>query len=206
MQQQEEKKNPTKTNEDKIQNLKQQIIANSKDAAWAKNMLLELMALQRQADVEAVELSVPVSEVKQSIDFGAYSLKKTIRGILFTAKGGMSTFVDMRMQSVYEMLDRVFEWQEQMGDDDDSREVYDAFVSAVAYVFQAPIFCSLGEGTLFDVATHILKCFNEYCEENYTNAKPHEETEEDIRDNIIEENMAAAMDIIANAPVPPEDN
>lgn len=192
------------TIEEKIQTLTKQIVANSKDAEWAKKMLAELTSLQKQADIEAVELIVPTKEVKQTIDYGAYSLKKTPRGILFTTKGGMSTFVEMRMQSVYEMLSQVFYLHDNPPEDEEAKSVYESFETAVAYLMQAPIFGSLNDKTLFSTATNLIRVFNEYCEENYNNAQHHEESEEDIRKNIVADNMASALEQMAKEPLPPE--
>lgn len=189
--------------EDKIKDLKQQIIANSKDAEWAKKMLVHLTSLQKQADVESVELVVPVKEVKRTLDFDAYTLKKTPRGILFTAKGGLHTFVESRMQAVHEMLDRVFYIRDNPAEDDETKNLHSAYGDAVAYCLQAPIFCSLGEKTLFDVASTLLRCFDEHCKENYENAELHEETEEDIKANADFENAGKAIETIADAPLPP---
>lgn len=186
-----EKKRKT---EDKIKNLKNQIVTNSKDAEWAKKMLVRLTSLQKQSDIEAVELVVPVKEVKQTLDFESYSLKKTPRGILFTAKGGMNVWVEMRMQSVYEMLDRVFYLHDNPAEDDETKEIYQAYSDAVGYCLQSPIFCSLGEKMLFEVAATLLRGFNEYCNENIDNAALREETEEDIRKNIYFENTSKAID------------
>lgn len=191
--------------EDKIADLKAQIVANSKDAEWAKKMLVQLTSLQKQSDVEAVELVVPVREVKQAIDFGAYTLKKTPRGILFTAKGGLSTFVESRMQSVHEMLDRVFYLHDNPAEDDETKDLYNAYTDAVAYIMQTPIFASLGDKMLFDIAAHILGGFNEYCAENVNNAELREETEEDIAANVATEKMAKVIEDIASSPLPPED-
>lgn len=190
--------------ENRIAELKDHIVANSKDAGWAKKMLVQLTSLQKQADVEAVELVVPVKEVTQTLDFDAYTFKKTPRGILFTAKGGLHTFVESRMQAVYEMLDRVFYMHANPAEDEDTKSLYKAYSDAVAYCLQSPIFCSLGEKVLFDVATTLLRCFNEHCEENYENAVLHEETEEDIKANTDFEQAGEAIETIANTPLPPE--
>lgn len=192
--------------EDKIADLKKQIIANSKDAEWTKKMLVNLTSLQKQADVEAVELIVPVKEVKQTINFDAYTLKKTPRGILFTAKGGLYTFVESRMQAVYEMLDRVFYIHDNPAEDEETQNLYSAYTDAVAYCMQSPIFCSLGEKTLYETATTLLRCFNEHCEENYEKAELYEETEEDVKANTEFEQAQTAIETIANAPLPPEVN
>lgn len=187
-------KNKPQKIEDKIKALKEQIVANSKDAKWGKDALRQLTSLQKQLDVEAVELVVPTKEVKQSLDFGAYTLKRTPRGILFTAKGGMDVWVSARMSATWGMLNRVFELTENMPENVEAQEYAEAYKGAVAYICQSPIFASMGENMLFSMASHMLQEFNTYCVDNIDNAALHEETDDDIKANIEAENMAEFID------------
>lgn len=200
----EKKDKPLKI-EEKIKKCKDEITANAKDPAWMKKQLVHLTSLQKQADVEAVELVVPCKEIKETIDFDAYTLKRTIRGILFTAKGGMSTFVELRMQSVYEMLDKVFYLYNNPPEDEETKQYADAFMNAVPYIMQAPIFASLGETMLFDIAANMLRGFNEYVTANVDNATLKDETEDDIKANIEADNMAKVLDDIAKTEIPKVD-
>lgn len=180
--------------DDKIKELKDKIVSNSKDSEWGKKMLSQLTSLQKQADVEAVELIVPTKEVKDKIDFGSCMILRTIRGYLFVAKGGLSTFVDLRMVSICAMLNTIFELHTKADKTEEEQQLYDSFVSAVQYVFQTPIFASLNDVSLFSVASNILSVFNEYCTENIDKATLHEETEEDIKANIAHDNIAKVLD------------
>lgn len=195
-------KKKAKKFEDKIDDLKSKIVANSKDMVWAKDMLTQLTSLQKQADIEAVELIVPVKEVSQTIDFDSYTFKKTPRGILFTLKGGLYTFVESRMRSVYEMLDNVFYMHENHVDGEVDKQIYDAYVSATATVMQAALFSSFDEKTLYETAAGIFERFNALAEENVDNAELHEETEEDIKANIAFENAGKAIEEISNIQMP----
>lgn len=177
-----------------------QLLSNAKDAKWAEQLIRDILSLQRQLDVEAVELAVPTKEVKATFDGGAYVVSKTIRGILFAAKGGMSTFVDMRMSSLYTMLDIVYFGEGVYATPDDEG----IWREAVATIMQAPIFASLGDKALFDIATFIVKSFKENAEQ-YLESPAHEETQEDIEANIVYENAAEALNILAEAPIPNTD-
>lgn len=193
----EKKDKPLKI-EEKIKKCKDEITANAKDPAWMKKQLVHLTSLQKQADVEAVEVVVPSHEVTETVDFGAFSLKRTIRGILFTAKGGMSTFVELRMQSVYEMLDNVFQLHNNPPADEEGKQNAESYIDAVAYIMQTPIFASLSAELLFDVASNLVRGFNEYVIANVDNAELKDETEADIRANIDAENIGKAMETIAD--------
>lgn len=195
---------PTNKKE-KFDTLRQQIIANSKDAKWAENQIGLLLSIQKDLLHEPTELIVPVKEVKESLDFGSCKISRTIRGYLFEAKGGMHTFVDNRMTSVCDMLQAIFDLHDKEDKTDDENIIYQNARDAILYVFQSPIFASLDERSLFDIAAAILRTFNDYAQECYTDAKPVDETEEDIRDNITFEQAGKAIEQIANAPLPPEE-
>lgn len=184
---------------EKLQDVKNSIIANSKDAKWAKDLLGELTSLQQQIDVVPQELEVPVASVRDTLDFDAMKIQECEAGYLVTAKGGMQTFVHRRMTAVIEMLEQVFKVQREMLPQatDESRKQYESFVSAVLYVFQAPIFASINATGLYEIATEIVRSFNDYAERQMAAAKPSIETKEDVEGNILQENFEKAVGMIA---------
>lgn len=194
-----------KSTAEKIAELKKRIIG-CKDTKLTEQLINQLLGLHKQSLHTPVELEVPCSEVKETIDFGACKISRTIRGYLFEAKGGLYTFVESRMVSVCAMLNTVFEFHNKEDKTEEEQMLYDNFINAVQYCLQAPIFASMNEGSLFAIATEILRVFNEYCAENYTNAEYVPETEEDIKANNEMENMGRALETLANAPLPPEEN
>lgn len=189
-------KNKKPTIGEQIAQVKQDITANSKDAHWAQKLLSKLTALQKEADNEPVELIVPCKEVKDTIDFGACKVSRTIRGYLFEAKGGLHTFVSLRMERVCAVFNTLFELSKKT--DEVDKEIYDAFSNAVQYIGQALIFSSLNEKSLFANATAMIHNFNEYCDEHYHNAEEVEETEEDIKENMELEKASEAMEMLAS--------
>lgn len=184
--------------EKKISDVKAKIMANSKDARFADKLIADFVSLQRQKDVEAVELVVPVSEVTGERDLGSIRLVKTHRGFLFEAKGGMSTFVHLRMTSLYEALDALYGL---LGKESHTEEE-DAFINAFLYILQTPIFCSLDQSVLYGVAANILSLFNEYAS-SVMDSMPKPEAKEDIEKNIAWERDNAAVSQIAASQVPP---
>lgn len=187
---------------DRIKEVKTRIITESKDAHHAEALIAELLQLHKKQEAMNKLVDVPVAEINEELDFGAWSLHRTPKGILFSAKGGMHTFVEMGMSSVYMMLRNVFEIH---GDKEKYKDICENYTNAVAYVFQCPIFSSLEQPALFGIATYILKTFNEYCETNFTNAEEAEYTEEDIKLDIEQDKLTEAIERIADAPLPPEE-
>lgn len=187
--------------EDSIKTLTNQIISNSKDAKWTKEMLQQLAGLYQMDKL----IDVPLKDVKDIIDFDANVLYKVRDGYVWECKGGMTTHVSVRMSRVCAMLNTIFELHNKEDKTEDEQSLYDSFSTAVAYIFQCPIFSSLNEMALFQNATAILNSYTEYCTEHYSNAEAVDETEEDIRANNEADNAAKAMEILAESPLPPED-
>lgn len=191
--------------EDKIKEIKAQLISISKDAHHAESLISELLRLQKQECEMNKLIDIPLSDVKETIDFGANALHRIAGGYVWEAKGGMTTVVDWRMQSVVNMLADVYKIHHAEDDSDEHQEAFRPYIDAVSIIMQAPIFSSLDARALFDNAASILRTFNEYTNEHYTNAEAVPESENDIRENIEAENMAKGLEALANTPLPPED-
>lgn len=194
-----------KTTSEKIAELKKQI-TNCKDARQSEKLLNQLLALHKSTFEMNRLLDIPLSEIKEEIDFGATKLYHTIRGYAFECKGGMITFVEHRMSRVCAMFNTIFELNKKEDKTEEEQEIYNQFTYAVGCVMQAPLFGSMSEQALFGIATDIIRHFNDYCESGYVEATAQEETEEDIKENIETENIAKGIEILADSPLPPEDN
>lgn len=182
-----------------IKALQEEMISNAKDAKWMKSQMAKLRVMQNRITHEPMELSVPCHEVKETLDFGACRISSTIRGYLFEAKGGMYTFVESRMNAVCEMLDTLFSLHKKADKNElegEDKELYETFLDAVLYVFQAPIFSSIDQCSLFSNAASILKSWNDYAEEHYSNAEIKDDTEQDVKENIEFEKAAEGMGIL----------
>lgn len=185
---------------ERIADLKKMIVATT-DRTHVSKLLDQLLSLQRQEDVEPVELIVPTKEIRETLDFGAVKIMRTIRGYLVQCKGGMATFVEHRMSAVCAMINTLVElYSKERNEEEES--IYEAFREAVLYIFQAPIFASLSDELLFGIANDLLHRFSEYAE--LKQEITHEETEEDIMKNDETGQMMGGLETIVNAPLPPE--
>lgn len=192
----------------RIDTLKKQIAANSKDAEWAKKMLHELITLQRQEDVVPMELGVPVSEVKDTADADSFKVIKTTRGYLFQTRGGaLSTFVESKYNSVCSMLDTLMYLVKK----NKREEFEDSYLDCISYVMQAPIFAAMGlslpaynkpaeHDSIFNIGLVILNEFSRFTAKHFTEAEAPTETEEDIKENTIMENAADSIDMMTAEP------
>lgn len=192
------------TLDEKIKQVKEQIVSNSKDARWTKNMLSELLSLQRQKDVVPMELYVPTEEIQDVADGDSIKVSKTIRGYLFQTRGGtLSTFVDSKYGTVCAMLDTLMTLIKKEALEDFEQ----SYLDCISYVMQAPIFATLGfslpaygkpaeHDSLFNIGLAILTEFSRFTGEHFTEADVQKETEEDVAANNAMENAADALENI----------
>lgn len=145
---------------------------------------------------------VTTSSVTDEIDFGATKIQRTAQGFLFTAKGGIQTLIGWRMQSVCNMIQPLFDFRNTPTDDEEEKKFREIYQSAVLYILQSPIFASLSQGLMYDIATTMLRGFNEIAAEKVDNAEPTEETEADIKEEIEDENASRFIDEVANTDLP----
>lgn len=197
--------NKEQTLDERIKHVREQIISNGKDARWTKNMISELLSLQRQKDVEPMELCVPTEEVKEVADADSFKVIKTVRGYLFqTRRGALSTFVDAKNGTVCSMLETLMNliWKA------DKEEYEQAYLDCISYVMQAPLFAAMGlslpaygkladHEPLFNIGIAILKEFNRFNEKYFIDAEVHKDTEEDVAENNAMENASDALGMIA---------
>jgi hypothetical protein len=192
------KKQKQPTLSEKIKEVESQILANSKDAKFTKKLLKNRIELQKQADVVPVEISVPLSTITDEIDFGVVKIQRCAQGFLLTAKGGMQTLVSWRMNAVCEMIQPLYDWKETPTEDEEEQSNRTAYTNALLYVFQALLFASMGQQSLFEIATKILEVFNARADTLVDNALPSEETEADVKANIEAENEAKLAEQLVN--------
>ena len=187
----DKKTNKVPTIEDKINEIKRVIILNHPDGFDTGDQLDELLRLQKAKCEMNKEIDINISDVIKEYPIGeAVVVKRIKQGWLFECRNGFMTFVPHNVTSVCGMLADVATLIENGKDKDAEGE----FIAAVSYVFQAPIFSSLSIPVLFENATQILKGFNEYCKEHYQNSVPQEETEEMLKENAEQENIAQALE------------
>lgn len=186
------KKNKAPTIEDKINEIKRVIILNHPDGFDTEDKIDELLRLQKAKCEMNKEIDINVSDVIKEYPIGeAVVVKRIKQGWLFECRNGFMTFVPHNVASVSGMLADVATLIENGKD----KDVEGEFIAAVSYVFQAPIFSSLSIPILFENATQILKGFNSYCKENYSDVtEAPEVTEEQLKEDAEQENITQAFE------------
>lgn len=189
----QKKTNKAPTIEDKINEIKKVIILNHPDGFNTEEQLNELLRLQQAKCEMNKEIDIKVSDVIKEYPIGeAVVVKRIKQGWLFECRNGFMTFVPHNVASVAQMFATMAEMHDTKPNDDLTNE----FSSALAYIGQGLIFSSLSPETLWDNATHILKNFNTFVNDNYSEAKEHETTEQEYKDTSEQENINQALEYL----------
>lgn len=184
--------------QEKLKEAKAKIIANSKDAHFAEALIAELVGLQKQADIEPVELIVSCAEVdhKHQID-DVTTLIKTAHGYLYKHGELTYIFVPFGMNCLYRTM---AEFDELLGKESRSEEE-DITISMIQRMLQWHTIAFMDAEALIDSATASLKILNGIIERNKVE-EASRETEADVKANVEFKQAAHGLEEIANAPIP----
>jgi hypothetical protein len=188
-----------KTIPQKINDLKGQIVANSKDAEWAKKMLSELTSLQKQNDVESVELIVPTKDVIETYKLGeSLDVIKTKKGFLVKTKSlDYAFYSGIGSGGVYAMINNYCQILEQYDSlSEEEKDTASQFLTAISVIMQTPIFASISDLALFKIANNCIEVANEEGQRILEEATKFEETEDDHKKNAEFDNLRKAGDVI----------
>lgn len=158
----------------KIDEIKAQIKANSKDAHFADTLTNELLSLKGQLDVEPLELNV--GKRIDHFSGNAFEIVKTDRGIMYHEFGGYTIFTTPTNEALYVMLaDYVDNKDEYKKLDGEEKEIFDLNLSAIAYCLTVPKFAFSNVDFTYDIAEKVIQFLNNSFEEAM-NADLQEET------------------------------
>lgn len=178
--------------QEKLKEVKAKIKANSKDAHFADALIDELVGLQKQADVEPVELIVPLREVihTRQID-DVTSLSKTVHGYLYKHGNVSATWIPFGMNTLYNAVAEIDEILEKEDRTDDEQTT----VLMVNRMLQWHTVAFLDAETLVDSAMAAMKIVKDASARyNITDNKP--ETEDDVEANTLYRDASEALDTL----------
>lgn len=167
---------------EKLAKLKNQIKANSKDAHWMDNALMDFEILVGKIKNEPIALDCGTTVDEWKGD--TFRITKTTTGVLYHTYGGYSVFCTPEIQSLYGTLADYVEQKhiyEKL--DGQEKENVELVLSALSYCLSLPSFVCGDANFLFNIAGYIVKYINDTFD-NAMNAELKEETEEDIKKNI----------------------
>ena len=184
--------------QEKLKEAKAKIKANSKDAHFADALIEELVSLQKQADIEPVELIVPTAEVEHTRQIDdVTTLTKTVRGFLYKHGNTSYVWVPFGLNTLYSTMCEVDELlgKEKLTDEEGT------IISMFNRMLQWHTIAFYDAETLIDSANASVKILADAVTRYESRIDP-KENEEDIKANTEFENASKAVDEVANAPIP----
>lgn len=148
----------------RVGEIEELIKTNSKDAHYAESLLQELR-IARKKEIPATELNIPSDSVISSIEGGSYAIKECSDGILFHLRGGYDVFVRPRMSALYNHLLYILRTRERYEElTEEEKGIFDATYHATIVNLEIPVFMTVDDRYLFEIAEKSLACLNEVAE------------------------------------------
>ena len=174
----------------KLKEVKAKIKTNSKDAHFADALIDELVGLQKQADVEPVELIVPCAEVEHAYQIDdVTTLVKTPKCYLYKHGGLSYIWVPFGLNTLWQTMN---ELDEILGKEERTEEE-DVTIAMINRMMQWHTVAFYDAETLIDSANASVKILNDTLA-RYKERISTKETEGDIKSNVEFSNASDAID------------
>lgn len=184
--------------QEKLKEVKAKIKANSKDAHFADALIEELVGIQKQADIEPVELIVPTAEVEHEYRIDEVTtLYKTTKGYLYKHGNLTCVWIPFGMNTLWQTIDEIAAL---LGKEERTEEE-GIMVSMVNRMLQWHAVAFMDAETLIDSANASVKILNDAIQrwESQVSTK---ETAKDVEANTEFIQAASALEDMANSPIP----
>lgn len=185
----------------KLKEVKAKIVANSKDVHFAESLIGELIGLQKQADIEPVELIVPCADVEHSRQIDNITeLVKTPKGYLYKHGNLSYVWVPFGLNTLYKTINEL----DEILDKDERTKEEEITVSMINRMLQWHAVAFFDAETLIDSAKASNEILNAAIK-RYENMVTPKESQEDIKANTEFVEYSKAIEDIANETIPPVD-
>lgn len=148
----------------KLNEVKNNIVSNAKDAHWMKNALDEALSLKGQLSVPSTPYDM--GEIVKSWNGDTFEMGITTHGAYYRTYGGYLVFAASNQISLYETIRDYVENQEEYEKlEGKEREDFELTLSAVTYVLNLNSFVFSDASFLFDTAGSIITFLREKSEQ-----------------------------------------
>lgn len=187
--------------QEKLKEVKAKIKANSKDAHFAEALIDELVGLQKQADIEPVELIVPCAEVEKTYQIDdVTTLVKTAKGYLYKHGNLTYIWIPFGLNTLWQTMNDF----EDLLAKEERTEDEDIMISMVNRMLQWHTVAFTDAESLIDSANASVNILNAVIKRYEDRVNP-QETQEDIKANTEFADASKAIEDIANEPIPSMD-
>lgn len=179
---------------ERFNEVKNQILANSKDSHWAKNAIDELVSLKGQLDHEPTIVYLPTKDVEKQFKGETYEMSIMKDGTaVYHTYGGYTVVAKPNLTSLAGTIEEYVNSQDYVLElNDEEKENLQLSLSAFSYIMSLPTFAFSDLGFTYDIAGNIVSFLKEKSE-ILLNEELKGETEDDILAN---EQFRAASEAI----------
>lgn len=166
---------------ERLDEVKNNLITNSKDAHWAKNAIDELLSLKGQLEHEPTLVYLPVKDVENKLEGGTFEMSIMKDGTaVYHTYGGLTVVAKPNLTSLAGTIAEYVGSQEYVATlNEEEKELFDLDLSAFGYIMSLPMFAFSNKEFTYSIASNIVEFLRKSADE-LLNEDLHEETEEDI--------------------------
>ena len=169
---------------ERLEEVKNNLITNSKDAHWAKNAIDELLSLKGQLEHEPTLVYLPVKDVENKLEGGTFEMSIMKDGTaVYHTYGGLTVVAKPNLTSLAGTIAEYVGSQEYVATlNEEEKELFDLDLSAFGYIMSLPMFAFSNKEFTYSIASNIVEFLRKSADE-LLNEELHEETSEDIEMN-----------------------
>lgn len=169
---------------ERFNEVKSQIVANSKDARWAKNAIDELVSLKGQIDHEPTIVYLPIKDIEKQFKGETYEMSIMKDGTaVYHTYGGYTVVAKPNLTSLAGTIEEYVNSQDYVLElNDEEKENLQLSLSAFSYIMSLPTFAFSDLAFTYDIAGSIVSFLREKSE-TLLNEELKDETREDIEAN-----------------------
>lgn len=169
---------------ERLDEVKNNLITNSKDAHWAKNAIDELLSLKGQLEHEPTLVYLPVKDVENKLEGGTFEMSIMKDGTaVYHTYGGLTVVAKPNLTSLAGTIAEYVGSQDYVATlNEEEKELFDLDLSAFGYIMSLPMFAFSNKEFTYSIASNIVEFLRKSADE-LLNEDLHEETEEDVEMN-----------------------
>lgn len=169
---------------ERLDEVKNNLITNSKDAHWAKNAIDELLSLKGQLEHEPTLVYLPVKDVENKLEGGTFEMSIMKDGTaVYHTYGGLTVVAKPNLTSLAGTIAEYVGSQEYVATlNEEEKELFDLDLSAFGYIMSLPMFAFSNKEFTYSIASNIVEFLRKSADE-LLNEELHEETSEDVEMN-----------------------
>lgn len=179
---------------ERFHEVKNQLLANSKDAHWAKNAIDELVSLKGQLDHEETLVYLPKKNVEDIVSNDTFELAVMKDGTaIYKTFGGYTVIANANLVSLNDKITEFVRLNKELDDTtEDEKENIELDLAAFGYILSLPTFVFSDVNFTYEMAGHIVKYLREKYDEAVSEVLP--ETPEDVIENQRFRDASLALD------------